>query len=158
MNIHPRKAKDILDKFHFPRMLKNVPSIAALHHERIDGRGYPEGLCGEKLPLEAKIIAVADVFDALTSSRDYPKYDETGKPVYSQRMAVSEAVAIIEKEAGTHFEPEIVRAFKRCLPHALLRLRGKHFDPGYVDGFLHAAAPSIKRSSPQSNKEGKVPT
>ena len=157
MNSHPRKAKDILDKFHFPRMLKNVPSIAALHHERIDGRGYPEGLCGEKLPLEAKIIAVADVFDALTSSRDYPKYDERGKPVYRQRMAVSEAVAIIEKEAGTHFEPEIVRAFKRCLPQALLRLRGKHFDPGFLEGVLSAPAPSMKRSSPQSHKVGKAP-
>ena len=155
MNSHPIKTKDILEKFHFPRMLKNVPSIAALHHERIDGEGYPEGLWGDKLPFEAKIIAVADVFDALTSPRDYPKYDETGKPLYSQRMPVSEAVAIIEKEAGTHFEPEIVRAFKRCLPQALLHFRGTHFDPDYVDGFLGSAVPSLKRSSPQPHHGGR---
>ena len=155
MNSHPIKTKDILEKFHFPRMLKNVPSIAALHHERIDGEGYPEGLRGDKLPFESKIIAVADVFDALTSSRDYPKYDETGKPLYSQRMPVSEAVAIIEKEAGTHFEPEIVRAFKRCLPQALLHFRGTHFDPDYVDGFLGSAVPSLKRSSPQPHHGGR---
>lgn len=143
MNSHPRKAKDILEKFHFPRMLKNVPSIAALHHERIDGEGYPVGLRGDKLPFESKIIAVADVFDALTSPRDYPKYDETGKPLNTQRMPVSEAVAIIEKEAGTHFEPEIVRAFKRCLPQALLHFRGTHFDPDYVDGFLGSVGPTV---------------
>jgi HD-GYP domain-containing protein (c-di-GMP phosphodiesterase class II) len=139
MNSHPKKTKDILKKFHFPRMLKNVPSIAALHHERIDGGGYPEGLCGDRLPFEAKIIAVADVFDALTSSREYPKYDETGKPLYSQRMSVSEAVAIIEKKAGTHFEPQIVKAFKRCLPRALVHSRGTHFDPDYTDGMVGTA-------------------
>jgi HD-GYP domain-containing protein (c-di-GMP phosphodiesterase class II) len=135
MNNHPRKTKDILEKFHFPRALKQVPSIAALHHERIDGGGYPEGLCGDKLPFEAKIMAVADVFDALTSLRDYPKYDEKGEPIYTERMPISEAVAIIEKEAGTHFEPKIVRAFKRCLPPVLLHFRGKHFDKDYVDEY-----------------------
>ncbi|MDP2268433.1 MAG: HD domain-containing phosphohydrolase, partial [Deltaproteobacteria bacterium] len=74
MKAHPAKTKTILDNFHFPRHLRQVPEIAYRHHERMDGTGYPEGLAGHKLSLSSRIIAVADVFDALTSRRDYPKY------------------------------------------------------------------------------------
>jgi response regulator RpfG family c-di-GMP phosphodiesterase len=71
MNDHPAKTRSILDKFHFPKRLRPVPVIAAYHHEKIDGKGYPYGLSGERLPLGSRILAVADVFDALTSRRDY---------------------------------------------------------------------------------------
>ncbi len=74
MNNHPAKTRGILEKFHFPKRLREVPVIAAYHHEKVDGSGYPYGLSGEDIPLYSKILTVADVFDALTSRRDYPKY------------------------------------------------------------------------------------
>jgi HD-GYP domain-containing protein (c-di-GMP phosphodiesterase class II) len=67
--------------------------------------------------LEAKILSVADVFDALTSPRDYPKYDETGKTLECERMSVSQAVTIIEEGTGSHFDAAVVAALKKCLPH-----------------------------------------
>jgi HD-GYP domain-containing protein (c-di-GMP phosphodiesterase class II) len=143
MNKHPTETKNILDNFHFPKKLRTVPDISALHHERIDGQGYPKGLTGSDLPLEAKIISVADVFDALTSPRDYPKYDETGKAMNCNKIPVSEAVAIIEKEVGTHFEAEVVIAFKKCLPLALFHFRKSHFEPEYVDYYIKSHAPNL---------------
>jgi putative two-component system response regulator len=73
--------------------------IAVAHHERWDGRGYPQGLRGESIPHEARIVAVADFFDALTHDRPY-------RPAFP----VSETLAMIEREAGQHFDPEVARA------------------------------------------------
>ena len=74
--------------------------VARYHHEKWDGSGYPEGLSGEQIPLSARLMAVADVFDALTTTRPY----KTGMPH-------SQAIAIILKDSGTHFDPQIVEAF-----------------------------------------------
>lgn len=74
--------------------------IAASHHERFDGTGYPAGLVGENIPLSARILALADVYDALTSRRVY-------KNAYSHEVARS----IIVEESGSHFDPVIVKAF-----------------------------------------------
>jgi len=76
--------------------------VAASHHERWDGRGYPKGLSGENIPLSARIMAVADVFDALVSERCYKK-----------AMLPEEAFAIIVKDAGTHFDPNLAHVFLR---------------------------------------------
>jgi HD-GYP domain-containing protein (c-di-GMP phosphodiesterase class II) len=143
MNRHPIKTKEILENFHFPKQLKDVPTIAALHHERLDGQGYPYGLEGPEFPLDAKIIAVADVFDALTSPRDYPKYSDKGKSLKKDRMSIEEAVSVIEEGAGVHFEAEVVDAFKRCLPRALLALRRRHYQKEYVDNYIRSYAPSL---------------
>ncbi|MBO7357525.1 MAG: diguanylate cyclase, partial [Lachnospiraceae bacterium] len=70
------------------------------HHEKWDGSGYPSGLKGEEIPLSARVMAVADVFDALVSKRSY-------KPPFS----FEEAVNIIREGAGSHFDPVIVGAF-----------------------------------------------
>lgn len=70
------------------------------HHERWDGRGYPDGLAGEEIPLYARIIAVADTFDAITSTRAYRSKGSTAK-----------ALRIIEEEAGAQFDPRVVEAF-----------------------------------------------
>jgi HD-GYP domain-containing protein (c-di-GMP phosphodiesterase class II) len=115
MNTHPSKSRDILENFHFPKMLKTVPFIAALHHEKVDGKGYPNGLTGSELPLEAKILGVADAFDAMTSLRDYPKYDEKGKGLECKKMSLSRTVDVLEKESGSHFDAEVVAALKKCL-------------------------------------------
>jgi putative two-component system response regulator len=80
--------------------LQVARDIALSHHERFDGHGYPNKLAGEQIPLAARIVALADVYDALTSKRVY-------KAAYSHLVARD----IIEQESGTHFDPEIVAAF-----------------------------------------------
>jgi HD-GYP domain-containing protein (c-di-GMP phosphodiesterase class II) len=135
MQLHPVKTRVILEKFHFPEHLKQVPEIASSHHERINGKGYPAGLQGDAIPLESKIMAVADVFDALTSKRDYPKY-AFGEILKDDRMPISKVIAILQGDSGSHFDPVVVDAFQRCLKKALLRYRGGHFPPDYVDDYL----------------------
>jgi len=140
MNTHPVKTRTILEKFYFPRRLRFVPEIACHHHEKVDGSGYPDGLNGDALPLGSKIIAVADVFDALTSRREYPKYADQ-EMLGRQPMPLRTAISLLQKEAGSHFAPEVVSAFLRCLPQALLNFRGEHFTPEYMDETLHRLAP-----------------
>jgi len=82
-------------------LIRIAASIASTHHERWDGKGYPKGLSGNAIPLEGRITAVADVFDALCSERPY-------KPAWP----LSEAYAEIVRSAGTHFDPACVAAFQ----------------------------------------------
>lgn len=77
-------------------------AIIGGHHEKWDGSGYPQGLSGEEIPIEARIVAVADVFDALCSARPY-------KPAWSPQKAYDEIIAC----SGTHFDPACVAAFRR---------------------------------------------
>lgn len=84
--------------------LKEARNMAAYHHEKWNGRGYPEGLSGEDIPLSARVMAIADVFDALTSKR-----------VYKDAMPFEKAVSIIQEDAGTHFDPKCVEAFNDTL-------------------------------------------
>lgn len=86
-------------------LLKVSQQIALCHHERFDGSGYPKGLSGDKIPLAARIVAVADVFDALTSKRAY-------KPAYS----VEDAIEYIKEQKGKHFDPQVADAFLSELP------------------------------------------
>ena len=132
MKTHPEKTKVILDNFQFPSSLKDIPDVAACHHEKVNGQGYPYGLTGDQMPLIAKIIAVADVFDALTSVRDYPKYDSE-KTMSRDPMPLSEVICILKDESGSHFDCKVVSAFLRCLPRVLFRFRRNHFSPEYVD-------------------------
>lgn len=85
--------------------LKEARNMAAYHHERWDGKGYPEGLHGEVIPLSARIMAVADVFDALTSPRVY-------KPAFS----LEKSIEIITEEKGKQFDPKCVEVFLEALP------------------------------------------
>lgn len=80
--------------------LKTAAEIARHHHEKYDGTGYPSGLSGTSIPLAARIVAIADVFDALTSER-----------VYKKAMSAEDARALIESEAGRHFDPVIISVF-----------------------------------------------
>ena len=82
--------------------------IARAHHERWDGTGYPDHLKGDEIPLCARLVAIADVFDALTSERPYKR-----------AWAPDEAVAEILKGRGTHFTPELVDCFIAVLPRVL---------------------------------------
>jgi response regulator RpfG family c-di-GMP phosphodiesterase len=136
MNTHPLKTKNILDNFYFPKALRHVPELAACHHEKIDGTGYPHGLTGDQIPLGSKIIAVADVFDALTSPRDYPKY-AFGKTLACNIMPFSKVLAILKTDAGTHFDPHIIDTFLGCLPDILLDQKDSRFTPEYVSDAIH---------------------
>lgn len=137
MENHPAKTRSILETFHFPKHLRQVPAVAAYHHEKVDGKGYPYGLTGEELPLASKILAVADVFDALTSRRDYPKYSD-GEVLGFEGMPPRNVIHILKENSGTHFDPAVVTAFLRCLPKALNRYRGSNFSHDYADGMLIA--------------------
>ena len=89
---------------HDDPLLQMAKRIAISHHEKWDGSGYPNGLSGDDIPIEGRIIAIADVFDALTSTRPYKK-----------AWTVEDTVGLIEKEAGKHFDPELVEKFKSVL-------------------------------------------
>ena len=92
-------------------LLNMAREVALSHHEKWDGSGYPRGLQGEAIPIAARIVALADVFDALTSERPYKK-----------AWSVDDAIALIRDQSGHHFDPRLVDAFLRCLP-AILEVR-----------------------------------
>lgn len=92
-------ASDILKGTTSP-LLVTATSIAQTHHEKWDGSGYPQGLAGEAIPIEGRIVAVADVFDALSSKRPY-------KPAFP----LGKCMSIMSSESGTHFDPEVLEAF-----------------------------------------------
>ncbi|HEV8633588.1 MAG TPA: HD-GYP domain-containing protein [Chloroflexota bacterium] len=99
---HPRRGARIIDAFN---RSSTVLSIVFHHHERYDGRGYPAGLRGVDIPLAARIVNVADAFDAMTTSRPY-----IGEP----RTRV-DGIAELRRGAGTQFDPVVVEAFERAL-------------------------------------------
>jgi len=95
---HPAAGVRMLRSLGAPREI--LPAVLH-HHERWDGAGYPRGKAGEKIPLEARILAIADSFDAMTSTRPY-----------RTPRQVEDALAELERCAGTQFDPELVRAFR----------------------------------------------
>jgi putative two-component system response regulator len=108
MEQHPLMGAKIIGK-HDNDLLETARVIALTHHERWDGRGYPQRLRGEDIPLEGRIAAIADVFDALISVRSY-------KPAYS----IEDSLLIMEEGEGRQFDPELMRAFRQALPEILL--------------------------------------
>jgi HD-GYP domain-containing protein (c-di-GMP phosphodiesterase class II) len=89
-------------------LMKMSEAIAMTHHEKWDGSGYPEGLKGENIPLEGRIVAVADVLDALTSIRPY-----------KEAWPMEKAIAQIEEQSGKQFDPKVVEALKNIIPDIL---------------------------------------
>ncbi len=90
--------------------------ISLTHHEKYNGKGYPNGLAGDLIPLVGRLAAICDVFDALTTKR-----------VYKDAMSVEEAMVIIKKERGQHFDPALVDLFEANLP-AIMAIREKFAD------------------------------
>lgn len=107
MRAHPTIGASILANSSSP-LIELAHSVALYHHEKWDGTGYPHGLKGEDIPIEARIVAVADVFDALTSKRPY-------KEAWSAERALAEMNA----QKGRHFDPKVVDALVACLPDIL---------------------------------------
>jgi len=98
--LHPDTAVRILEPIPFFRPL--LPAILH-HHEQFDGKGYPSRLAGGRIPLGSRIMAIADTFDAMTSTRAYRK-----------ALPVADAIVEIRRCSGTQFDPEIVPAFLAC--------------------------------------------
>ena len=92
-------------------VLQMSEEIAINHHEKFDGSGYPHGLKGNDIPISARIVAVADVFDALTTER-----------VYKRAFSVEEALTVLRENSGTHFDPDVLGAFLTAMP-AVLKVR-----------------------------------
>jgi putative two-component system response regulator len=104
MRRHPEIGAEIIGE-HDSGMLALARNIALTHHEKWDGSGYPRGLAGEAIPLEGRIVAIADVFDALTSKRPY-------KEAWSEE----EALDFLREQKGRHFDPALVDLFIRQMP------------------------------------------
>ncbi len=97
---HARITHDILDKIHMSKDFKLITEIACSHHEKYNGAGYYRGLQGEEIPLGGRVLAVADVFDAITSKRHY-----------RDRMPIINVINILLKDSGTHFDKSVVDVF-----------------------------------------------
>lgn len=104
---HPQKSVEIIDKvlgkFEDEDMLNTAKNIAHYHHEKYDGTGYPEKLSGDAIPVEARIMAVVDVYDALVSKR-----------CYKDAVSFDEAYKIIMDSMGTHFDPKLIDVVRAC--------------------------------------------
>lgn len=128
MQSHPVRGADILGSI--PGLAPILPIVRS-HHERWDGQGYPDGLAGEHIPLLARVVAVADAFDAMTSDRPYRK-----------GFSFEFAARTIVGEAGKQFDPEVVDAFtkRKAEIFAVLVEMGKKPTPHAADIRLDAAA------------------
>jgi hypothetical protein len=102
MDLHPQIGESILRPIALLHPL--LPGVRS-HHEHFDGSGYPDGMKGEEIPIEARIMAVADAFDAMTSDRPYRR-----------ALAEHAALAELKRNAGTHFDPRVLAAFEQIFP------------------------------------------
>jgi len=107
MHQHPIMGAEIIGK-HENELLETARIIALSHHEKWNGSGYPQGLKGEDIPLEGRIVAIADVFDALVSVRPY-----------KEAFSIEESLRTMEAEIGKHFDPSLMQAFQKALPEIL---------------------------------------
>lgn len=116
MRRHPAEGYRLLKPI---RSLTGAAEIVYAHHERFDGSGYPKGLKGEDIPLGARLFAVADAFDALTSNRPY-----------RNAATYDEALRIISEESGKHFDPQVVAVFRSIQSWEWVILRANYVEAG----------------------------
>ncbi|MGI2169476.1 response regulator [Shewanella sp. MF05960] len=107
MKTHPEIGAEILGDSDSD-LIALAKVVSLTHHEKFDGSGYPNGLKGDEIPIEGSIVAIADVFDALTSKRPY-----------KEAWTVEQAMDFIESQSGIHFDPDLVVLFQQCLPSIL---------------------------------------
>ena len=108
---HARLTHNILGKVYISKNFKDVADIASSHHEKYDGSGYYQGLKGENIPLGGRILAVCDVFDAITSKRHY-----------RDKMEIKDALKIIIEGKGKHFDPDVVDKFLKISAYDILNV------------------------------------
>lgn len=120
MKLHTLTGHEIMQNS-TSRIMQMAADIALGHHEKFDGTGYPKGLKGDRIPLVARICAIADVFDALTSERSYKK-----------AWSVPEAVDELDRQSGHHFDPVLVDHFKTILPR-VVEIRSQYSERPVAD-------------------------
>ena len=126
----------MLESLPWPKHLKNVPEYAGGHHERMDGKGYPRGLTGEQMSVQARIMAIADIFEALTA-KDRP---------YKRGKMLSEAMRILGQFAmNGHIDPAIFEIFVR--EKVYLHYAREFVDPAQVDAVDEASLPGLRRGA-----------
>jgi HD-GYP domain-containing protein (c-di-GMP phosphodiesterase class II) len=121
INEHMVHTVIMLEQMPFPKHLRRVPEYAGTHHERMDGKGYPRRLGPDRLSVPSRIMAVADIFEALTAS-DRP---------YKKPKKLSEALAVLQRMAGPHVDPDIFNLF--LTSGVYLDFARKHLDPSQID-------------------------
>jgi HD-GYP domain-containing protein (c-di-GMP phosphodiesterase class II) len=126
MKLHPQHGENIASPI--PFLASVMPGVKS-HHERFDGRGYPEGIGAEKIPLMARILAVADTFDAITSRRSY-----------REARSPEEALEEIRANSGTQFDPRIVKALEEAFDEILKEGEGRFTEPS-VKNTVDSAPP-----------------
>jgi HD-GYP domain-containing protein (c-di-GMP phosphodiesterase class II) len=119
---HPLHTFRILSKIRFPEDLAEIPFVAAAHHERWDGSGYPHGLRENEIPLGSRIVAVADAYDALTEER-----------VYSEGVEPDAAANEIRVRSGSYFDPRVVEGFMDYFERHVKPSRLRRSKPEEVD-------------------------
>ncbi len=123
MKQHPLIGARIIGD-HKSKLISLARETALFHHEKWDGSGYPHCIAGNAIPIAARIAAICDVFDALTSERPYKK-----------AWSVEQAVAVLEEESGRHFEPAMVELFIANLPE-ILEIKESYLDTEVYDGWV----------------------
>ncbi len=126
LNRHPAAGYEILSPINHP--YADIPLMAKYHHERLDGRGYPDGLTDEQIPMGAKIVSLADSFDAMTTDRPYRR-----------RRSFEDVVRDLRENSGKQFDGKVVAAFARAM---LKEVKGEAKDrritkmlgKGYLEG------------------------
>lgn len=103
---HAEKTREILSRINFEGIYCKIPEIAGAHHEKVDGSGYPDGIRGPEIPLGAKIIAVADYFEAITAKRHY-----------RDPMPIGDALLLLRRKSGSLFDKAVVDAFLDFYTH-----------------------------------------
>lgn len=122
INAHIVQTEIMLRQLPFPRHLVTVPEVAAAHHEKMDGSGYPKGLTGAQMSPMARMMAIADIFEALTA-RDRP---------YKRGKTLSESLAIMARMAREgHVDPDLFALFVRS--EAYLAYARRFMDPAQID-------------------------
>jgi HD-GYP domain-containing protein (c-di-GMP phosphodiesterase class II) len=122
INHHIVATIKMLEQLPWPKHLKNVPEYAGGHHERMDGKGYPKGLTRDQMSVQARVMGIADIFEALTA-RDRP---------YKQGMKLSQAMGIMHKfRLGGHIDPDLFDVFVNA--GVYLRYAQEFLDPWQID-------------------------
>ena len=130
INNHIVVTINMLNALPYPKDLRRVPEYAGGHHERMDGRGYPKGLTREQMSIPARIMGVADIFEALTS-KDRP---------YKRAKSLSESLFILGKmKCDNHIDPDVFDIFVR--EKVYMRYAEKFLDPAQIDEVLEANIP-----------------
>jgi len=129
INYHIVATIKMLEQLPWPKHLRNVPEYAGGHHERMDGKGYPKGLTREQMSVQARVMGIADIFEALTA-KDRP---------YKPGMKLSQAMDIMEKfRQGGHIDPDLFDVFVR--ERVYLRYAEQFLDPWQIDDVALPAA------------------